>query len=59
MKLIAICAWCGQFIRFKDFTGDRPPKNPITHGICAECERKLENEIRPTANPAIAVFDQR
>jgi hypothetical protein len=49
MKLIIICAWCRQFIRFKDLPVDHPPKNPITHGICAECKRKLENEIRSTA----------
>ena len=44
MKLIVICAWCGQFIRLKDHPGDIPPKNPITHGICAKCKRVLENE---------------
>jgi hypothetical protein len=47
MKLIIICAWCRQFIGFKDLPGDRPPKNPITHGICAEFKRELENEIQP------------
>ena len=48
MKLIVICAWWRQFIRFKDSPGDLPPKNPITHGICAECKRTLENEIDKT-----------
>jgi hypothetical protein len=46
MKLMVICAWCRQFIGFKDLPGDHPPKNPITHGICAECKRNLENEIQ-------------
>lgn len=44
MKLIVICAWCGKFIRFKDSPGDTPPKDPISHGICPECKRKLEDE---------------
>ena len=45
MKLIVICAWCGKSIRFKDAPGDKPPKIPITHGICADCKEKVEAEI--------------
>jgi hypothetical protein len=59
MKLMVICAWCRQFIRFKDSLGDIPPKNPISHGICDECKRTLENQIRPTVNLSIALFDHR
>jgi uncharacterized protein YlaI len=44
MKLIVICAWCGKFIRFKDAKLNRPPKNPITHGICPDCKQILEKE---------------
>ena len=45
MKLMVICAWCGKYIRFKDANSDRPPKNPISHSICAECKDKLEEEL--------------
>lgn len=45
MKLIVICAWCDKFIGFKDAQTDTPPKNPISHGMCADCRDKLEEEI--------------
>ena len=45
MKLIVICAWCGKFIRFEDAPGDKPPKLPISHGICSKCKEKVEAEV--------------
>ena len=45
MKLIVICFWCGKFIRFKKWHGDKPPKLPITHGICPDCKKIVEEEI--------------
>jgi integrase len=62
MKLMVICAWCWQFIGFKELSANRPPKNPITHGIYAGCKRELENEIRDSdlLAPVIeALIDQR
>ena len=44
MKLMVICAWCGKFIRFKDAKLKRPPKNPISHGICPDCMQIFEEE---------------
>ena len=44
MKFIVICAWCEKFIRFTDAPGDKPPKLPISHGICLDCKEKLEAE---------------
>jgi len=44
MKIIVICSWCKRCIKFKDFPGDKPPKLPISHGICLDCKRKLEEE---------------
>ena len=48
MKLMVICARCGIFIRFKDAKLNRPPKNPISHGICADCNQISENETVKT-----------
>ena len=44
MKFIVICAWCRKFIRFKDAPGNTFPKNPVSHGICEDCKRKLDAE---------------
>ena len=45
MKFIVICAWCRKFIRFKDAPGEEPPKNPVSHGICEDCKRKLDADL--------------
>ena len=51
MQIIVICAWCGKFIRFREAPGDKPPKLPISHGICPACKDKLDEEIRFTTEP--------
>ena len=40
MKII--CAWCGKHL------GEKPPydDDSVTHGICAECARKAEEDDR-------------
>jgi len=42
MKFIVKCAWCKKFMGLKDAPGEGDPKLPITHSICPECKRKLE-----------------
>lgn len=40
--MVVVCAWCKKTIR-----GDRMwKKEPVSHGICKECEDKVRAEIR-------------
>jgi DNA-directed RNA polymerase subunit RPC12/RpoP len=38
--MIVICAWCGKKL------GEKPPYDDkrVTHGICAKCAKKMEEE---------------
>jgi len=49
MYLKVICAWCGRFIQTKEVCRT---DLPITHSICPECKRSLEEEIErfPSTN---------
>ena len=43
MFLKIVCAWCGRFMGTKEV--DHAPL-PISHSICCECKRKLEEESK-------------
>ena len=45
MYLKVVCAWCGRSMRIKEVEDSYPPNLPITHSICPDCKRKLEEEI--------------
>ena len=46
MKILVLCSWCNTFLKFKDFPGDKPPKLPISHGICPGCKLNVDEEIK-------------
>jgi hypothetical protein len=41
---LVVCAWCGELIQ----TIGKPPKDnpPISHGMCAACERRDIEEYK-------------
>ena len=41
MLLKIVCAWCGRFMGIKEADN---ATLPISHSICCECKRKLEEE---------------
>ena len=43
MFLYVVCAWCERVIGIKE-AKDAPL--PISHSICCECKRKLEEETK-------------
>lgn len=38
-----ICAWCGELIK-KGEKIVETEKEPISHGMCSECEKKVRQE---------------
>jgi len=44
MFLKIVCAWCGRFLGVKEAVGPQRPQLSITHTICCQCKRKLEEE---------------
>ena len=45
MQLIVICAWCQKYLGFTKWKGSTPPKFPVSHGICPDCQKGVEEEI--------------
>ena len=41
--MIRICAWCKASLGTKE---DGQEKQTVTHGICDDCERKMELEAK-------------
>lgn len=37
-----VCAWCKKTIRDDE---NVKPDDPVSHGICVECKRKIEKEF--------------
>ena len=46
MQLSVICAWCRKFMYYKDSQGSAPPTHPISHSICPECKKIVDEEIK-------------
>ena len=47
MLMKRICAWCGSTQGFKEVIDFRwRGKEPVTHTICPECQRKIDSEIQ-------------
>jgi hypothetical protein len=45
MRFKVICAWCGTDMGEKEM-GDDSDEIVITHSICPECKKRLEEEIK-------------
>jgi len=41
MKFIVQCAWCKRIIAIKELSEEEMPALPITHSICQQCLKKL------------------
>jgi hypothetical protein len=40
-----ICATCGKFLGYKDVAPMPGITDPVTHGMCEECEAKAYREL--------------
>ncbi len=46
MQITVICAWCKKFMYYKDSEGSDPSAYPISHSICPECKKIVDEEIK-------------
>lgn len=46
MLIRRICAWCGKTEGFKEVACiNNDGKAPVTHTICPDCKKEVENQI--------------
>ena len=44
MQLKVVCAWCGKAMGIREIPDEDMPPLPITHSICPECRKELDEE---------------
>jgi len=56
MYLKVVCAWCGKFLGIKPGGAPAMARPPVTHGICCECKRKLEEETETLLHETTTIY---
>ena len=53
MFLKIVCGWCGKYMGIKKVEN---ATLPVSHSICCECKRKLEEEVETLLHETTTIY---
>jgi hypothetical protein len=45
-----VCSWCNKIYHLKEWQVEKGRRTGVSHGMCPECERKQQEELRKLRN---------